>query len=83
MRIGKFLAVFLSVILFFMLAIIISSVVMGIFPGFHFYDNQIIRIIVLIIIFILTRKFYDYIYGNSKKENNDKVIYGSDHLKGK
>lgn len=51
-----------------------------IFPGFDFSDNQLIRIILLALVFILTNKFYTYIYGDLEKDENDKVHYGANDL---
>lgn len=81
MKVSKFGAIIISVIFFINVMILISLVVARLFPGFSFSDNQIIRIVSLVIVFILTKIFYAYIYGNlDKEEGVDAVNYSSDDL---
>lgn len=82
MKIGKLTAIFLSVVFFVIVAVIIAISIGILFPGFSFSNNWIIRIIFLAIAFIISRKFYNYIYTNVKiKEGKDEVAVYSDEDK--
>ncbi|KZX12933.1 hypothetical protein [Methanobrevibacter curvatus] len=65
MNLGKGLAFLFSVIFFFVLVFVLVAIVSSFFPGFHFSDNPIIRIVFLMIFVAITRRFYGYLTGDS------------------
>ncbi|WP_157082572.1 hypothetical protein [Methanobrevibacter cuticularis] len=81
MKVSKFFAVVLSVMFFIDVMFLISAVFLEFFPGFSFFDNQIVRIVLLLVVFGITNSFYGYIYGDLDKEDiGNEVIYGSNDL---
>lgn len=79
MKVGKFTAVFLSVVFFVIVASVTAISIGSLFPSFSFSDNWFVRIVLLFITFIIARKFYDFIYGDVEvKEGKNKVAVYSD-----
>jgi hypothetical protein len=85
MKVGKFTAIFLSVVFFVILASVIAISIGNLFPGFSFTDNWFVRIILLFINFIIAKKFYDFIYGDVevKEGKNEFAVYSNEDKKRK
>ncbi|WP_297896858.1 hypothetical protein [Methanobrevibacter sp.] len=61
MKLGKNLAIFCSVIFFFVLSFIVIAIVINLFPDFSFSENPIMRLIGLVVLVYITKRFYIYL----------------------
>jgi hypothetical protein len=61
MKIGKGLAIFVSVLFFLGIMGLFLFIFLSLFPGFSFSENPIVRIISLLIIIGITQGFYNYL----------------------
>ncbi|WP_297896872.1 hypothetical protein [Methanobrevibacter sp.] len=80
MKVGKFTSVVLSVIFFLDIIIIFAWFNTEFFPNFSFSNNEILRIILLIIVLLITKTFYSYLR-NLKGGKNQNDIEESDLTK--
>lgn len=79
MKIGKNLAIIISIIFFFELLEVFLFAIYIFAPEFRFSDNQIIRIIFLVALVYLTRLFYNFLINESEEEKSKtgRVVLGS------
>lgn len=64
MKLSKNLAIFGSVIFFFVLLFVFIAIVVILFPDFSFSENPIIRLICLLLLVYITKRFYIYLKGD-------------------